>query len=68
MNQRASVAPIPFIDLAAQRQRLGRAVDDAMMRVGNHCQFINGPEGAAFERELAAFCGARYAEIGRAHV
>src|SRR5579862_1795631 len=63
MNQRARAdsAPIPFIDLAAQRRRLGRAIDDAIARVTTHCQFINGPEVAAFERELAAFCGAKYA-------
>jgi dTDP-4-amino-4,6-dideoxygalactose transaminase len=53
--------PIPFIDVAAQRRRLGRAVDDAVARVLTHCQFIQGPEVRALEAELAAFCGARYA-------
>jgi dTDP-4-amino-4,6-dideoxygalactose transaminase len=52
---------IPFIDLAAQRKRLGPAVDNAIARVLNHCQFIIGPEVSAFERELAAFAGARHA-------
>jgi dTDP-4-amino-4,6-dideoxygalactose transaminase len=63
MNQHARVdeRPIPFIDLAAQRRRLGRAVDEAIARVLAHCQFINGPEVQALETELAAFCGARYA-------
>jgi dTDP-4-amino-4,6-dideoxygalactose transaminase len=63
MNQHARLdsAPIPFIDLVAQRRRLGRAVDDAIARVANHCQFILGPEVAALEAELAAFCGARRA-------
>ena len=63
MNQRArsDSAPIPFIDVAAQRRRLGTAVDRAIARVTEHCQFINGPEVKAFESELAAFCGARYA-------
>jgi UDP-2-acetamido-2-deoxy-ribo-hexuluronate aminotransferase len=63
MNQRARLdpAPIPFIDVAAQRRRLGRAVDEAIARVLGHCQFILGPEVRAFEAELAAFCGARYA-------
>jgi dTDP-4-amino-4,6-dideoxygalactose transaminase len=63
MNQHARVdsAPIPFIDLAAQRRRLGRTVDDAIARVLAHCQFIMGPEVAAFETALAAFCGARHA-------
>src|SRR5438105_10027163 len=63
MNQHARIdpAPIPFIDVAAQRRRLGRAVDEAIARVLGHCQFILGPEVRAFEAELAAFCGARYA-------
>ncbi len=63
MNQhtRLQQAPIPFIDVAAQRRRLGRAVDDAVARVLAHCQFVNGPEVHAFESDLAAFCGARHA-------
>ena len=63
MNQsvRAPFAPIPFIDVAAQRRRLGSAIDDALARVTTHCQFIQGPEVAEFEGDLAAFCGARYA-------
>ena len=63
MNQhaRVSVAPIPFIDVAAQRRRLGKAVDEATARVLNHCQFLMGPEVAQFEKELAAFCGAKHA-------
>ena len=63
MNQHTRVEqkPIPFIDIAAQRRRLGRAVDDAVARVLAHCQFVNGPEVHAFESDLAAFCGARHA-------
>jgi dTDP-4-amino-4,6-dideoxygalactose transaminase len=63
MNQhtRLEERPIPFIDIAAQRRRLGRAVDDAVARVLAHCQFVNGPEVRAFESDLAAFCGARHA-------
>ena len=63
MNQHARVEerPIPFIDLAAQRRRLGRAMDDAVARVLAHCQFIQGPEVHVLEAELAAFCGARHA-------
>ena len=63
MNQRARLdpVPIPFIDVAAQRRRLGRSVDDAIARVLGHCQFILGPEVRALEAELAAFCGARHA-------
>ncbi len=63
MNQHARVdqRPIPFIDVAAQRRRLGRAIDDAVARVLAHCQFIQGPEVRTFEAEVAAFCGARHA-------
>src|SRR5919112_2662623 len=51
---------IPFIDLAAQRQRLGKAVDDAVLKVVNHCGFVMGPEVGALEADLAAFCGAKH--------
>jgi dTDP-4-amino-4,6-dideoxygalactose transaminase len=63
MNQHARVEakPIPFIDVAAQRRRLGKAIDEATTRVLNHCQFLMGPEVAQFETELAAFCGAKHA-------
>lgn len=55
-----STAPIPFIDLAAQRRRLGDAITQAMQRVVGHCQFILGPEVAELERQLGALCGARH--------
>ena len=61
MNLRTNPLSIPFIDVAAQRRRLGPVIDAAVSRVLNHCQFILGPEVKAFEAELAAFCGARQA-------
>ena len=63
MNQRvgADSAPIPFIDLVAQRNRLQPAIDEAIARVVAHCQFILGPEVRAFETALAAYCGAKHA-------
>jgi dTDP-4-amino-4,6-dideoxygalactose transaminase len=62
MNQRPRLdpMPIPFIDVAAQRRRLGRSVDEAIARVLGHCQFILGPEVRALETKLAEFCGARH--------
>jgi dTDP-4-amino-4,6-dideoxygalactose transaminase len=51
---------IPFIDVAAQRRRLGPAVDEAVARVLAHCQFINGPEVTALEAALAAYSGAKH--------
>ena len=56
----ASDAPIEFIDLGAQRRRLGRRVDEAILRVVDHGKYIMGPEVAIFEQELAAFCGAKH--------
>ena len=63
MNEHArfDMQPIPFIDLAAQRRRLGRQIDDAIARVTEHCQFILGPEVKKLEAELAAYSGARHA-------
>ncbi|MFA6266111.1 MAG: DegT/DnrJ/EryC1/StrS family aminotransferase, partial [Pseudolabrys sp.] len=61
MNLRTELPPIPFIDLVAQRRRLGKAVDDAVAKVMNHCQFMLGPEVRAFEAELAAFAGTKHA-------
>jgi dTDP-4-amino-4,6-dideoxygalactose transaminase len=60
MNQQLRPEPIPLIDLAAQRRRLGKSVDEAVSRVLTHCQFINGPEVAQLEAALAAFSGARH--------
>jgi dTDP-4-amino-4,6-dideoxygalactose transaminase len=60
MNQHLRPEPVPFIDLAAQRRRLGKAIDEAVSRVFSHCQFINGPEVVELEAELAAFSGAKH--------
>jgi dTDP-4-amino-4,6-dideoxygalactose transaminase len=61
MNQHTRLPPIPFIDLTAQRRRLGARIDAAIARVVDHCQFILGPEVRELEAALAAFCGARHA-------
>jgi len=63
MNQHARVgaAQVPFIDVAAQRRRLGGRIDAAVARVLDHCQFVLGPEVRELEAALAAFCGARHA-------
>ena len=60
MNQHLRLQAIPFIDVASQRTRLGKAIDEAMARVLGHCQFINGPEVTQLEAELAAFSGAKH--------
>ena len=60
MNQLSRPQPIPFIDVAAQRRRLGKSLGEAVERVFGHCQFINGPEVAQLEAALAAFSCARH--------
>jgi dTDP-4-amino-4,6-dideoxygalactose transaminase len=60
MNQHLRPQPVPFIDIAAQRRRLGKSIDEAVSRVLDHCQFINGPEVAELEAQLAAFSGAQH--------
>lgn len=59
MNQHLRTEPVPFIDIGAQRRRLGDAIDSAVGRVLTHCQFVNGPEVTQLESALAAYCGAR---------
>lgn len=51
---------IPFIDVAVQRQFLGGKIDAAISRVLEHCLFINGPEVAQLEADLAMFTGAKH--------
>ena len=60
MNQHLRSEPVAFIDIAAQRRRLGTKIDDAVARVLTHCQFINGPEVTQLEADLAAHCGAKH--------
>lgn len=55
-----SAPPLPFIDLAAQRRRLGNRIDQAIARVLDHGDFILGPEVVELERRLGDFCGARH--------
>src|SRR5882724_8577847 len=52
--------PMPFIDLAAQRRRLGKSIEDAMLRVVEHGNYILGPEVKTLENDLAKFCGAKH--------
>jgi dTDP-4-amino-4,6-dideoxygalactose transaminase len=60
MQQHMPARAIPFIDVVEQRRRLGKRIDDAVARVLTHCQFINGPEVARLEADLAAFSGAKH--------
>lgn len=51
---------IPFIDLKAQRRRLGKRIDDAILKVVDHGAYIMGPEVRELESKLAQFCGAKH--------
>lgn len=53
--------PIEFIDLQAQRRRLGDRIDKAIARVLDHGAFIMGPEVGELEERLADYCGVRHA-------
>lgn len=53
-------SPIAFIDLQAQRARLGDSVDKAISKVLEHGRFIMGPEVAALEERLADMGGAKH--------
>ena len=59
MHKPLDLPQIPFIDLVAQRRRLGSAIDEAILRVVDHCGFILGPEVTQLEAALAEFTGAR---------
>ena len=59
--QKNPVKSIPLVDLQAQRRRLGARIDDAILRVCDHANFIMSGEVTEFERRLAGFCGARHA-------
>lgn len=56
----AAVHRIEFVDLQAQRRRLGTRIDEAIGRVLDHGGFIMGPEVAELEARLADFSGAEH--------
>lgn len=60
MSRERKQAVPAFIDLAAQRERLGDSVERAISVVLNHGQFVLGPEVGELEGRLADFCGARH--------
>jgi dTDP-4-amino-4,6-dideoxygalactose transaminase len=50
-----------FIDLAAQRERIGERLAAAIDRVVESGQYILGPQVAEFERKLAEYVGVKHA-------
>jgi dTDP-4-amino-4,6-dideoxygalactose transaminase len=52
---------IPFIDLQAQRKRLGQSLDRAISAAVEGGQWILGPQVAQLEEQLAQFAGVKHA-------
>ena len=52
---------IPYLDLAAQLRPLRKELDAVIARTLDNCSFCLGPDVAQFEKDFAAFCGARHA-------
>ena len=53
--------PIPMVDPAGEYRSLKSEIDAAIGRVFSSGRFVLGPEGEAFEREVAQFIGAAHA-------
>jgi dTDP-4-amino-4,6-dideoxygalactose transaminase len=53
------VSGVPFVDFKARVSAVRGEMEAALARVLDSGWFILGPEGEAFERELASACGAR---------
>jgi dTDP-4-amino-4,6-dideoxygalactose transaminase len=53
--------PIPYLDLKAQMRPLRREINAAISRTLNNCTFCLGPDVAQFEKDFAAYCGAKHA-------
>lgn len=54
-------APIPFIDLQAQRRRLGANLTNAISAAVEGGQWILGPQVQELEKRLAEFAGVKHA-------
>lgn len=51
----------PLVDLKAQYEQIKDEINEAIQGVVHSGQFILGPEVEAFESEIAAYCGIKYA-------
>ncbi|HJZ75889.1 MAG TPA: DegT/DnrJ/EryC1/StrS family aminotransferase [Vicinamibacterales bacterium] len=52
--------PVPFLDLVTPHRELEAPLVEAFRQALRSAAFVGGPEVEAFEREFAAFCGAKY--------
>jgi dTDP-4-amino-4,6-dideoxygalactose transaminase len=51
---------IPFLDLRTQYATIRAEIEPAVLGVLERCEYILGPEVAAFEEEFAAYSGAKH--------
>lgn len=56
-----SIGPIDFIDLKAQRRRIGQRMDDAILAAVHEGAYILGPQVKKLEAQLAEFAGIKHA-------
>lgn len=52
---------IPLVDLKRQYESIKPEIDEAISDVVESCQFILGPQVAAFENDFADYCQAKFA-------
>ena len=52
--------PIPYLDLPAQLRPLRKELDAVIAKTLDNCSFCLGPDVAQFEKDFAAFCGAKH--------
>ncbi len=53
--------PVPFIDLQAQRKRLGEPLNNAIQAAVEGGQWILGPQVTQFEKDIAQWAGVKHA-------
>ncbi len=52
---------IPMVDLRGQNEALQQEIESGFRAVLDSTRFVLGPNGAALEEEIAAYCGVRHA-------
>ena len=52
---------IPFVDLAAQQERIRTEIESGIARVLAHGKYILGPEVSQFEQDFARYCEVSHA-------
>lgn len=61
MRSKRSSPGVPFFDLKRQYALLRRDLNVSIQQVCASGHYILGPQGSAFEREAAAYCGVKHA-------